>query len=386
MDKKDNILHKGAAAGIAGILAAGKAPALPRDPGMVRIGQIGLGGHDFLRTFTNPPKLFKGKVRAKPYMIWDEYPGAAQAIMDIGFEKIARSPEELIRECDAVHFEHADFRRASELTRAALEAGKPVFYDRPFAYSVADAEEIIRLAKAHDAPVMAGSSLEQQPEVLAMQAFAREAGPVRMYHSYCPEPIFSWMFTHAINFAHAGLGGGIESAFFSGGVMMNPGEWVHLENAMNGIDITAFPKGYRPDYARKGKSWRPVASGVSVLTYLPRNGEPPIIGMNLIGEHPAPYHVEVYAEGGSRTFTAQGDIYGYMFLTLHALYAERKVPRPYEALLEQHRALVATNVSRLSGNPVRLDSLGGTDNVGWHDELRNWFLRFRLEKKAAKNG
>ncbi len=76
----------------------------------------------------------------------------------------------------------------------------------------------------------------------------------------------------------------------------------------------------------------------------------------------------------------------YMFLTLHALYAERKVPRPYEALLEQHRALVATNVSRLSGNPVRLDSLGGTDNVGWHDELRNWFLRFRLEKKAAKNG
>lgn len=381
MNIRDTYLRNGAAAGIAAIVAAGKAPAQTRDTGMIRIGQIGLGGHNFLASFTHPPKMFKGKVRAKPHMIWDEYPGAAEAVMDIGFEKIARSPEELFRECDAVHFEHADYRKALEFTRAALEAGKPVFYDRPFAFSIADAEEIIRLAKAYNAPVMAGSSLEHHPSVAVMQAFARDAGPVRMYHSYCPEPIFSWMFTHAVNFAHAGLGGGIESAFFSGGVMMSPGEWVHIEEAVKGtLDLTAFPKGYRPDYAQKNKSFRPVASGMSLLTYLPRNGGPPMIGMNLIGEHPAPYQIEAYAEGGTRTFTADGDIFGYMFLALHAFYADRKIPRPYEAVLEQHRVLAATNVSRLSGTPVRLDSLGGSDNVGWHDDLRNWLVQYRIKK------
>lgn len=201
--------------------------------------------------------------------------------MDIGFEKIAGSPEELLRECDAVHFEHADFRKGLEFTRPALEAGKPVFYDRPFAWSIADAEEIIRLAKACNAPVMGGSSLEQQPEVLEMQRFAREEGPVRSYEAFCPEPVFSWMFPHDINYAHAGLGGGIESAYFSGDYFPNPNAWALLDDVMRGgVDLTKAPKGFRPDYKKKPE-YRPAGSAVSVLTYKSRDGQPPMLGINL---------------------------------------------------------------------------------------------------------
>lgn len=383
MEEQGKTLHT-AAAGIAGIAAARTAPAVARDRGVIRIGQIGLGGHDFLRPFNNPPKSFTGKLRCKPYMVWDETPGAAETIMDIGFEKKAGSLEELIRECDAIHFEHADFRKGLEYTRPALEAGKPVFYDRPFAYTIADAEEVIRLARTHDAPVMGGSSLEFQPVIAEMRKFAREAGPVSFYEAFCPEPVFSWMFPHVIYFAHAGLGGGIESAYFSGDYFPNPENWAVLDMVMDGaIDLTNFPKGFSPDYAKPGRTHRPAGSAVSVLTYRPRDNRPPMLGINVIGENPGTYHIDVYAQGGKRTFTAGADLFDHMFHTLHAFYADRKVPRPYDAMLEQHRALVATNVSRLTGRAVHLDSLGAGDAVPWHDEMRNYQVRYRLAKKKG---
>jgi predicted dehydrogenase len=361
--------------GIAGILAAGAAPAFAQDSGIVKIGQIGLGSHDFLRSFANPPKSFKGKVRCIPYGVWDETPAAAEAILDIGFKKVFRDPEELIRECDAVHFEHGDYRKALSLTRPALEAGKPVFYDRPFAYSIADAEEIVRLAKAHDAAVMTGSSLEFQPIISEISRFAKEMGPLRAYECYCPEPFFPWMFPHVINFAHAALGGGIESAYFSGDFVMDWGNF----------SVATDSAGQNPKFVDPA---RPYGSAISLLMYKPREGQPPILGMNHIGGAPGSYHLAVYAQEESKMFVAgdrlnAANIFEPMYLALYDFYANRKPPRPYEAILEQHRALVATNLSRLSGGPVRLDTLGGGDSLPWDDGIRNWFLRYRVKKKGT---
>ena len=384
--------------GIAGILAAGKAPAAVRKLGVMKIGQLGLGSHGFVGTFRNPPKLFKRKVMCRPYAVWDDVPGVAEAMMDMGFEKVMKDPVELVKESDGVHIEHADYRKVLELARPALEAGKPVFINRPFTATIADAEEVIRLAKAFNAPVMSASSLEFQPEVAEMGKFARENGPVRNYEAYCPEPIFPWMFPHVINFAHAGLGGGFESAWFAGDFIMDPGKWVHIREALMGtLDLTKFPQGYKPDYKKAGSEARPIGASFSLLTYKPRDtgspncaehnsgylGQPPILGMHIIGEHPAPYHIDVYAMGGKKTFTAGANLFSYMFAALHDFYTQRKPPRPYEAILEQHRALVATNVSRLTGRQVSLDSLGGEDSLPWSDALRNWLIRFRLGSKAS---
>ncbi len=384
MKTRREFIRTAALGGIAGIIAAQKAPAFAQDMGVMKIGQLGLGSHGFVGTFRKPPVKFKQKVRCKAWAVWDDIPEVSRAMMDMGFQKVMQDPVELVKECDGVHIEHADYRRALELARPALEAGKPVFINRPFTATIAEADEAVRLAKAYKAPLMCASSLEFQPEVAAMQRFASAEGPVRSYEAYCPEPIFPWMFPHVINWAHAGLGGGIESALFSGDFIMNPGQWVHIREALMGtLDLTKFPKGYKANYRKTGAEARPIGASFSLLTYKPRDGQPPILGMHTVGEHPAPYHIDVYGLGGKRTFTAGADLFYYMFKALHDFYVERKPPRPYEAILEQHRALVATDISRRTGRAVRLDSLGGSDSLPWDDALRNWLIRFRLEGKGS---
>ena len=213
---------------------------------------------------------------------------------------------------------------------------------------------------------MCASTLEFQPEIAEMKQFVKENGPVRSYEAYCPEQLFTWMFPHVINFAHAALGGGIDSAYFCGDYIMDlnqikivNGNWVHPIRGS-------------------------IGSALSVLTYKPRNGEPPIIGMNQIGACPGTYHISIYASGGNKIFSSgqrdNSPLFMHMFLALNDFYVTRKPPRPYEAILEQHRALVAVNVSRLSGKAVRLESLGGDDALPYSESMRNWLVRFRLNK------
>jgi len=242
-----------------------------------------------------------------------------------------------------------------------IEMGKPAFINRPFTATIADAEEVVRLARAYDAPLMCASSLEFQPEVAEMQTFAAEKGPVRAYEAYCPEPHFTWMFPHVINFAYAALGGGIDTAYFAGDYIIKMGD-IKVENG----------KFVDPN--------RPYGSAVSLLTYKPRNGQPPIIGMNHIGQSPGTYNIYVYAYQESRNFVCGAElnaanIFECMFLTMNDFYVNRKPPRPYEAILEQHRALVATNVSRLTGKAVKLDSLTGSDALPYDDSIRGYVLR-----------
>jgi len=133
---------------------------------------------------------------------------------------------------------------------------------------------------------------------------------------------------------------------------------------------------------------------LSLLTYKPRDtgspncaehnsgylGQPPIIGMNHIGGAPGSYHLTVYAQEESKMFVA-GDrlnapnIFEPMFLALNDFYVNRKPPRPYDAILEQHRALVATNVSRVTGKAVKLASLKGSDAIPYTDQIRNYLLK-----------
>ena len=343
--------------GIAGIMSSGKAPVYAADLNKIRIAQIGLGSHSFLLRFLNPPEAYKGKVRCVPNGVWDDIPEVADKMSTRGYGKAYRDYEKLINESDAVHIEHADYRRVFEFARPALEQGKAVFINRPFTATIADAEEVIRLARAHDAPVMSASSLEFQPIVADMQEFVREKGPIRAYEAYCPEPHFTWHLPHVINYAHAALGGGIDTAYFAGDYVMS------LEA--------------RQDRVRK------MGSALCLLTYKPRNDEPPIIGMNHIGIHPGSYHIDIYTANENRLFEAgmtDTSVMEHMFKALNDFYTLRKPPRPYEAILEQHRVLVATNLSRLTGRAVKLDSLGGEDSLPYSESIRRYIVRRALGK------
>jgi hypothetical protein len=350
MENRRSFIKKSVASGIGGILASRRAPVFAQDMNMIRIGQLGMGSHGFLGRFNNPPEEYKDKVKCKPYAVWDDVPEAAEALKKgSGFEKVISDPVELVRECDAVHVEHADTRMVFELAQPALEAGKPTFINRPFVSTIADAEEAVRLARNYDAPLMCASSLEFGDDVADMQAFRTEKGPIRTYEAYCAEPHFTWHFPHVINYAHAALGGGIDTAYFAGDFVMDLHGWID-----------------------EGKV---LGTSLSVLTYKPRDGEPPIIGMNHLGMHPGGYHIDVYAVEENRNFPLKGNWSLNMFMKQNEFFSERKVPRPYDAILEQHRALVATNVSRLTGRAVKLETLGGHDALPYSDSIRRWLLR-----------
>lgn len=72
--------------------------------------------------------------------------------------ELCDSIEELAREVDALFLESCDGRQHLEQFRK-MAIGKPVYIDKPFTTSTADATEIIRLAKETGTPIMSSSSM-----------------------------------------------------------------------------------------------------------------------------------------------------------------------------------------------------------------------------------
>ncbi len=72
---------------------------------------------------------------------------------------IVDSAEAVAEACDAVMLESVDGRVHLELFRRIAPFGKPVFVDKPFALSTAEASAIIDLAKQYQIPLMSCSSL-----------------------------------------------------------------------------------------------------------------------------------------------------------------------------------------------------------------------------------
>lgn len=358
METRRSFMGKAALAGIAGIVASKTAPSFAQNMGKIKIGQLGIGSHNFVGRFNNPPEDMKSKVKCFPYAVWDDAPGVAEKLKtNQKFEKVINDPVQLVKESDVVHIEHADYRKVLELARPALEMGKPVFINRPFAFTIADAEEVVRLAKAYKAPLMCASTLEFNPVVAELQKFAEEKGPIRTYEAYCGEQHFTWMFPHVFNFAHAAFGGGIESAYFTGTYNMDLGKWIDEK--------------------------KPFGTSLAILTWKSRNGQPPMIGMNHIGNYPGAFHINAFGAKENKMFIAESkSVMASIFPVLNAFYSERIIPRPYEAILEEHRALAATNMSRLSGKAVTLDSLGGSDGIPYSEDIRWWVVRNFLKTKS----
>jgi hypothetical protein len=352
MSTRRSFLKGAVLTGIAGIMASHRAPAFAQDMKTKKIGVLGLGSHNFAAMFKTRPEGYTKEILCKPYGVWDDIPQVAEAMKSGTFEKVFTDPVQLVKECDCIHIEHADYRKVFELAQLGLEMGKPTFINRPFTATISDAEETVRIARSYNAPLMSASSLEFGNEVPLMQEFSKEKGPVRSYEAYGPEGHFTWHLPHVINYAHAGLGGGIDTVYFTGDYE---------------IDLRTFRNENKP-----------TGDTLCVLTYKSREGQPPIIGMCHVNNYPGQFHVNVYGVKENRNFSLQGKWSLNMFDKLNNLYSFGKIPRPYEAILEQHRALVAANVSRLTGRAVKLDSLGGDDSLPYSDGIRDYVVKRKL--------
>lgn len=73
--------------------------------------------------------------------------------------KIVKTMEEVAKESDAILLESVDGGVHLEQFRKIVPYQKPVYIDKPFALTSQDAEEIVRLAKKYQTPVMSSSAL-----------------------------------------------------------------------------------------------------------------------------------------------------------------------------------------------------------------------------------
>jgi predicted dehydrogenase len=141
-----------------------------------------------------------------------ELPKWTEGIKKLGVE-VVKSPEDVLKQVDAVLVMSVDGRAHLEQLKAVLKAGKPVYIGRPLTASLADAVEIFRLAKEHKTPIFSCSQHRFSPGFIGMRDHP-EVGEVLGCDVYggCPrEPHHLDLFWHGIH--------GIETLY----TIMGPG-------------------------------------------------------------------------------------------------------------------------------------------------------------------
>ena len=129
--------------------------------------------------------------------------------------KIVDSIPELCREVDAVLLESVDGRPHLEQARPVIEAGKPLFIDKPVAGSLRDAIAIYRLAREKKVPVFSSSSYRFYESLLEVKR--TKVGEIRSCLSYGPShlephhPDFFWYGVHPTEALFTIMGRGCES-------------------------------------------------------------------------------------------------------------------------------------------------------------------------------
>jgi len=142
--------------------------------------------------------------------------GYATEIHDKYGVEIVGSIEELCKKVDAVLLESVDGRPHLNQVKPVLAAKKPVFIDKPFAASYADARQIVRLAREGGVPIFSSSSLRYASDVVALKskpelggivgALAFSPSPTEPHH-----PDLFWYGIHGVETLYTLMGPGCES-------------------------------------------------------------------------------------------------------------------------------------------------------------------------------
>jgi hypothetical protein len=103
-----------------------------------------------------------------------------------GIERVCHSLEELVGAVDVGMLHGQNWDKHVERARPFLEAGKPVFIDKPIVGRRRDAEALLALAQRTGTPVLGGSALRFANEVAATRI--ERAGWGRIYSAYLCGP------------------------------------------------------------------------------------------------------------------------------------------------------------------------------------------------------
>ena len=231
-----------------------------------------------------------------------------------------------------------------DLVRPYLEAGTPIFINRPFASSLANALDMIETARKHNTPIMCGSSLEYVQAVDTIRSSIPELGEITGFVADNAMSDYATHGVHGIYFVYACLGGGAKSVSFQAD------DWV------------------RPN-------------GVMTFQYAGRDGAPDFYGSLLQPYRSGSAWIKVYGKGVTkrkdghandvsverqmdwpregRGAVVDNAIWLPMLHAMQRMFETREMPESYEDIYEKTRLFIGGFYSHLElkGAPVQLDDI-----------------------------
>jgi predicted dehydrogenase len=158
--------------------------------------------------------------------------GFVRQLRDMGVEIVDR-PADLIGRVDAVLIESVDGSVHRERALPFIEAGMPLFIDKPLATSVADARHLVEAARRRGIALTSASSLRYALEVQALQSRRDELGAVLGADAYGPassHPRNPGLFhygVHAVEMLYALMGVGCQTVHcvWEEGAEVVVGQW-----------------------------------------------------------------------------------------------------------------------------------------------------------------
>src|SRR2546426_960332 len=145
----------------------------------------------------------------------DRVKGFTEQLRGMGIEILDSIPK-LLEKVDVVLLESVDGRIHLQEAIPVIEAGKPLFIDKPLAGSLADAVAIFELAKKHNVPCFSSSSVRFSPgiqDLLKNETLGTIAGAVTWgsctYQEGTPDMFFYGI--HGIEPLYALMGTGCET-------------------------------------------------------------------------------------------------------------------------------------------------------------------------------
>ena len=213
------------------------------------------------------------------------------------------------------HFRH--------LTRPYLEAGVPMFINRPFAFNLGDAREMLDLAAKHDTPILSASSFEFAPEV---EHIRQQIAACQPLSGYCAANSMSDYATH-----------GVHGVFFIRACIDDPVRRVSYQT----------------------RDWR-VPNGVLTFEHEPADDGKPYYGC--LQETTGSWAwIRAFGPRGFEEKVHPGrSFWPPLVLEMQRLFQTREMPQTYEQIYAKTQMFLAGFKSHVEcgGAPVDVDDIG----------------------------
>lgn len=147
---------------------------------------------------------------------WNRVKDYTEKLRGMNIE-IVDSIDDLLKKVDVVFLESVDGRPHLAQAKPVIEAGKPLFIDKPLAGSLADGIQIFRLAKEKNVPCFSASSLRFVKGFQAARTGKSEFGEVRgcnawgPYHKEVHHPDLFWYGIHGVESLFTVMGPGCKT-------------------------------------------------------------------------------------------------------------------------------------------------------------------------------